>query len=154
MVRNKRQRPYHNFKKADVFRKIPVLLALYQHKLHGSLGDTNDELMYDPDVSVQKQTCYNCIGVYFQALMKSPFMKEQPGYACITTSPERLRESFINIGFWAEGAPLPRLGSREVQDLADLAVFLGVQNASYEMFGEFAMAQCRKISSCCDFWLL
>ncbi|KAF7956482.1 hypothetical protein EAE96_003821 [Botrytis aclada] len=59
----------YTFSKANIFRKLPLLLTTHRHKLAGSLGELPDELIYDPDVSVQKNNEYHSIGIYFQALM-------------------------------------------------------------------------------------
>ncbi|KAF7920502.1 hypothetical protein EAE99_008115 [Botrytis elliptica] len=125
---------FYTFSKAKIFGKLPLLLTVYRHKLAGSLGDLSDELMYDPDLSAQKNDEHHSIGIYFQALMRSSFMEDQPGHANVTTNPARLRHAFFNLGLWANGAPLRELSSRDYQDLADLAVFLGVKNASYDLF--------------------
>ncbi|TGO44909.1 hypothetical protein BCON_0445g00030 [Botryotinia convoluta] len=108
-----RKPEFYTFSKANIFRKLPLLLTVYRHKLAGSLGDLSDELMYDPDVSVQKNDEYHSIGIYFQELMRSSFMKDQPGHANVTTNPARLRHAFFNLGLWADGAPLRELISRD-----------------------------------------
>ncbi|KAF7944919.1 uncharacterized protein EAE97_005552 [Botrytis byssoidea] len=128
---------FYTFSKANIFRKLPLLLTVYRHKLGGSLGDLSDELMYDPDVSAQKSNEHHSIGIYFQALMRSLFMEEQPGHANVTTNPARLRHAFFNLGLWSDGAPLRDLSSRDYQELTDLAVFLRVKHASYDLFGWF-----------------
>ncbi|KAF7900855.1 hypothetical protein EAF00_003076 [Botryotinia globosa] len=89
---------FYTFGKANIFRKLPLLLTVYRHKLGGSLGDLSDELMYDPDVSAQKNNEHHSIGIYFQALMRSSFMEEQPGHANVTANPARLRHAFFNLG--------------------------------------------------------
>ncbi|TEY49393.1 hypothetical protein BOTCAL_0287g00180 [Botryotinia calthae] len=134
MPESLRREEHRIFIKAKIFRKLPLLQKLYSHKRNGSLGDLADNLVYDPDISAQKKEDYHYIGIYSQALMRSQFMKDQPGYTNVTTSTGRIGRAFTNLGTWAEGLTLRRLSSRDFQDLTDLAVFLGVKNASYDLF--------------------
>ncbi|KAF7886824.1 uncharacterized protein EAF02_003471 [Botrytis sinoallii] len=128
------QRRTPNFQQGQNFPKTPSSPNTLFTQTQRLPGDLADKLVYDPDISVPKKEDCHSIRIYFQALMRSQFMKDQPGYRSVTTSTGRLGRAFTNLGTWAEGLTSRKLSSRDFQDLADLAVFLGVKNASYDLF--------------------